>query len=69
MSFAREGYPLMGASSLIAIGVLAASVWRRKWSLWLLGFLLLLVSASIAWSYRAPDRGVGDGAPVTGADR
>lgn len=54
MSFLREGYPAMGASGLLAIGALAASVWRRSWSLWLLAFALLVLAAGVAWMFRAP---------------
>jgi cbb3-type cytochrome oxidase subunit 3 len=52
MSFAREGYPAMAISGAVAITTLAVSVWRRSWSTWLLGFLLLLISAGVAWAYR-----------------
>ncbi len=44
----------MGASGLLAIGALAASVWRRSWSLWLLAFALLVLAAGVAWMFRAP---------------
>ena len=54
MSFLREGYPMMGASGVLAIGALAASVWRRSWTLWLLAFLLLVFAAGVAWMFRAP---------------
>ncbi len=54
MSFLRDGYPLMGASGLLAIGALAASVWRRSWSLWLLAFALLALALLVAWSFRTP---------------
>ena len=61
MNFARGGFPLMGLSGAIAIGVMAASVWRRSWSLWLLGFLLLLIAAGVAWYFRMP---ASDAAPA-----
>lgn len=57
MNFARVGYPFMGASGVLAIGVMAVSVWRRSWSLWLLGFLLLVIAASVAWYFRVPSSG------------
>lgn len=56
MSFAREGYPFMAMSSALAVAVLAAAVWRRSWSLWLLGFLLLVIAAWVAWFFRDPER-------------
>jgi hypothetical protein len=54
MSFAREGYPMMAASSATAVLVLATAVWRRTWSLWLLGFVLLVVAVWVAWRFRQP---------------
>lgn len=56
MNFAREGYPFMALSGALAVSVLAASVWRRSWSLWLLGFLLLVLAAWVAWFFRDPER-------------
>lgn len=56
MNFAREGYPIMAISGAIAVAVLAVSVWRRSWSLWLLGFLLLVIAAWVAWFFRDPER-------------
>lgn len=44
----------MALSLVVAIGVLAAAVWRRSWFLWLLGFVLLVASSGIAWLYRVP---------------
>lgn len=68
MNFVPGGYPIMALSLAIAIGMLAASVWRRSWFLWLLGVVLLVTTAGVAWMYRVP-RSVG--APtalvVTGA--
>jgi hypothetical protein len=54
MSFVRDGYPVMAFSGAVAIVALAASVWRRSWFLWLLGFGLLLVATGVAWSFRTP---------------
>jgi hypothetical protein len=56
MNFLPDGYPVMALSLAIAIAVLTASVWRRSWFLWLLGFALLVVSSGVAWSYRLPRR-------------
>ena len=63
MSFLREGYPMMGASGVLAIGALAASVWRRCWLLWLLAFALLALAAGVAWRFRAPTAAVLTAAP------
>lgn len=54
MSLARDGYPVMGLSLALAIGVIAASVWRRSWFLWLLGCVLLVIALGVAWYFRAP---------------
>jgi hypothetical protein len=63
MSFVRDGYPVMALSGGVAVVALAASVWRRSWFLWLLGFVLLLLATGVAWSYRTP-RGAALPAPV-----
>jgi hypothetical protein len=54
MNFVRDGYPWMALSGSIAIAVLATAVWRRSWSIWLLGFALLVVAAGVAWMFRMP---------------
>jgi cytochrome c-type biogenesis protein CcmH/NrfF len=54
MSFLSRGYPAMAISLTVAVSVLAASVWRRNWMLWLLGFALLVLAAAVAWAYRTP---------------
>lgn len=54
MSVLREGYPAVAATAALAVGVIAAAVWRRSWMLWLAGFLLLVLAVSVAWTYRAP---------------
>ena len=57
MTFAPEGLGVMALSGVSAITVLAAAVWRRSWSLWLFGMLMLLVTAWVAWIFRDPLRG------------
>lgn len=54
MTFARDGYPWMALSGSIAVAVLATAVWRRSWSMWLLGFVLLVLAACVAWIFRTP---------------
>ncbi len=54
MSFLREGYAFMAASGAIAFSVMAAASWRRSWSLWVLGFLALVITAWVAWIFRRP---------------
>ena len=52
MHFLRSGYPLMALSGVSAVAVLAVSVWRRSWGLWLLGFALFAVAVCVAFSFR-----------------
>ncbi len=54
MNFARDGYAWMALSGSIAVAVLATAVWRRSWSIWLLGFALLVLAAWVAWTFRTP---------------
>lgn len=56
MNFAPEGLGVMALSGVSAITVLSAAVWRRSWSLWLFGILMLLVTAWVAWIFRDPSR-------------
>lgn len=56
MSFAPEGLGVMALSGVSAITVLSAAVWRRSWSLWLLGILMLILTACVAWTFRDPSR-------------
>jgi hypothetical protein len=52
MSFLRSGYPVMALSGAGAIVALAVAVWRRSWSLWLLGFALFVLAIGVAFAYR-----------------
>jgi len=54
MTFLRSGYPVMALTGAAAIIVLAVSVWRRSWSLWLLGFALFALAIGVAFSFRVP---------------
>ncbi len=54
MTFLRSGYPMMALTGASAVVVLAVSVWRRNWSLWLLGFALFALAIVVAFSYRVP---------------
>jgi phosphatidylserine decarboxylase len=70
MTFAREGYPFMAMSALLAVAVLSAAVWRRSWSLWILGMLLLVIALWVAWFFRDPERtgARGEGVVIAPAD-
>lgn len=54
MSFTPAGYPWMALSGVSAVAVLALSVWRRSWSNWLLGFVLVVLTLVVAFAFRAP---------------
>ncbi len=71
MTFAQEGLGAMALSGVTAITVLSAAVWRRSWSLWLLGILMLILSACVAWTFRDPSRGrpPSAGATITATSR
>ena len=68
MTFAPSGYPAMAVTATLAIGTLAASVWRRSWMLWLAGVALLIVTAVVAWGFRTSPPGPTAAEP-TGAPR
>jgi len=48
MSLAREGLAAIALAGTVAAAVIATSVWRRSWPLWLLGYVMILVTAWIA---------------------
>lgn len=54
MMFAREGYPLLLSAVGLTVLTFAAALRFRSWPLWLVGFVLTLVSLSVAWAYRTP---------------
>lgn len=56
MNFAREGFPLIAAATLVAVGAYAFALNRRSWPLWLLAFLLTLIAIWVAYFFRDPER-------------
>ena len=52
MSFAREGLVYIAIAALIAAGTYAVALNRRSWPLWLLAFLLTVVTLLIAYFFR-----------------
>lgn len=56
MSFAREGLIFIAIAALIAAGTFALALNRRSWPLWLLAFLLTLISLWVAYFFRDPER-------------
>ncbi|HYW51782.1 MAG TPA: hypothetical protein VE861_14300 [Gemmatimonadaceae bacterium] len=41
----------MALSAAVAVAVIGVAVWRRSWSLWVLGFVLLVLAACVAWFF------------------
>jgi len=54
MSDVRDGLAALALTGTVAAAVIATSVWRRSWPLWLLGYVLMLVTAWVAVTFRAP---------------
>jgi phosphatidylserine decarboxylase len=56
VSFAREGLVFIAIAALIAAGTFALALNRRSWPLWLIAFLLTLISLWVAYFFRDPER-------------
>ncbi len=56
MNFAREGYPFMVIAALLAASGYAVALGRRSWPLWLLAFVLTLLTLWVAYFFRDPER-------------
>jgi phosphatidylserine decarboxylase len=56
MNFAREGTPFIIAAALIAAVTYALALGRRSWPLWLLAFVLTLLTLWVAYFFRDPER-------------
>lgn len=56
MSFAREGLPFMAGAAIIAALAFLAAVMLRSWPLWLVAFVLTLVTLWVAYFFRDPER-------------
>src|ERR1051325_5838211 len=56
MNFAREGWPFIIGSFLIAAAALIVAATKRSWPLWLLGFALLIIAIWVASYFRDPER-------------
>ena len=70
MNFARAGLPFIVVAALVTVGAYAAALARRSWPLWLLAFLLTLVTLWVAYFFRDPERQGerGEGIVVSPAD-
>lgn len=56
MNFAREGWPFIIGSFLVAASVILVAATRRSWPLWILGFALMIVALWVASFFRDPER-------------
>jgi phosphatidylserine decarboxylase len=56
MNFAREGLGFILIAALIAAAAYTAALTRRSWPLWLLAFVLTLVTLGVAYFFRDPER-------------
>jgi phosphatidylserine decarboxylase len=56
MSFAREGYIFIIIALALAGGAFAVALGRRSWPLWLLAFVLTLITLWVAYFFRDPER-------------
>ena len=56
MSFAREGLVFIVIATLLAAGAYAAALNRRSWPLWLVAFVLTLLTLWVAYFFRDPER-------------
>ena len=70
MSFAREGFPFIIIAALLTAGGYAWALNRRSWPLWLLAFVLTLLTLWVAYFFRDPERTGerGDGIVIAPAD-
>jgi phosphatidylserine decarboxylase len=56
VSFAREGLVFIAIAALIAAGTYAIALNRRSWPLWILAFLLTIITLWVAYFFRDPER-------------
>ena len=70
MNFAREGFPFMAISALLAAVVFVLALSRRSFTLWLVALVLLVLALWVAFFFRDPERtgDRGEGLVVAPAD-
>ena len=56
MSFAREGLPYIAIAAGITLAGVVAAVALRSWPLWLVAFVLTLLTLWVAYFFRDPER-------------
>jgi phosphatidylserine decarboxylase len=56
VSFAREGYPFIGAATLVTVAMFSLATGRRSFALWLVAIALAVVTLWVAYFFRDPER-------------
>ena len=56
MNIARDGLIFVGLALLVTAGAFAIALQRRSWSLWVLAFVLTVLTLAITWFFRDPER-------------
>ena len=56
MTFAREGLAFIVVAAIVSLATYALALERRSWPLWLLAFLLTVITLWIAYFFRDPER-------------
>ena len=56
MNFAREGFPFMAISALLAAVVFVLALSRRSFTMWLVALVLLVLALWVAYFFRDPER-------------
>jgi phosphatidylserine decarboxylase len=70
VNFAREGFPFIAVAFGLTAGGYAWALNRRSWPLWLVAFILTLLTLWVAYFFRDPERTGerGDGIVIAPAD-
>jgi phosphatidylserine decarboxylase len=70
VNFAREGFPFMAISALLAAVVFVLALGRRSFTMWLVALVLLVLALWVAYFFRDPERtgDRGEGLVVAPAD-
>jgi len=56
VTFAREGLAFIVVAAIVSLATYALALERRSWPLWLLAFLLTVITLWIAYFFRDPER-------------
>jgi phosphatidylserine decarboxylase len=56
VSVAREGLPFILIATVLAVGAFGLALMRRSWPLWLLAFVLTVITLWVVYFFRDPER-------------